>query len=63
MLLAIPCFWVVGYSTLSFLKEFASTRLLDDPWLTMEAGGLEMVVSAVPVHSFHRCSTVLVMLQ
>ena len=46
---------------LEFLKEFAKTCLIDDLWLTLEAGGLEMVVSEVPVHFFHRCSTLLVM--
>lgn len=62
MLLAIAYLWVLGYSTLNSLKEFAKTCLIDDLWLTLEAGGLEMVVSEVPVHFFHRCSTLVVVL-
>lgn len=62
MLLAIAYLWVLGSSTLNSLKEFAKTCLVDDLWLMLEAGGLETVVSEVPVHFFHRCSTLLVTL-
>lgn len=48
---------------LKFSQGICKYTLIDDPWLTLEARGLKMVFSEVPVHYFHRCSTVLVVLQ
>lgn len=62
MLLAIAYLWVLGFNTLNSLKEFAKICLVDDLWLMLEARGLEMVLSEVPVHFIHRCSTLLVMI-
>lgn len=62
MLLAFVYLWVLGFNTLNSLKESAKICLVDDLWLMLEAGGLEMVLSEVPVYFFHRCSTLLVMI-
>lgn len=62
MLLGVAYLWLLGSSTLNSLTEFAKPCLADDLGLMLEAGGLETVVSEVPVHFFHRCSTLLVML-
>lgn len=62
MLLSVAYLWLLGSSTLNSLTEFVKPCLVDDVWLTLEAGGFKTVVSEVPVHFFHRCSALLVML-